>query len=147
LLGHPAEMDALMGIAADHHLVVIEDCAQAPGAYYKGRQVGTIGQLGVFSFQETKNMVTGEGGMVLTRDSWLAERCRMIRNHGEAIVEGRSRQYLANMVGWNYRMTELEAAIGVEQLKKLPHLNQERIRLAAYLSERLVAFDGLDIPY
>jgi perosamine synthetase len=147
LLGHPAEMEALMTIAADHHLVVIEDCAQAPGADYKGCQVGTIGQLGVFSFQETKNMVTGEGGMVLTRDSWLAERCRMIRNHGEAVVEGRSRQYLANMVGWNYRMTELEAAIGVEQLKKLPYLNQERIRLASYLSERLVAFDGLDMPY
>lgn len=145
LLGHPAEMDEIMAIAADHHLVVVEDCAQAPGAEYKGSRVGTIGQLGVFSFQETKNMITGEGGMVLTNDPWLAERCRMLRNHGEAIVAGKSRQYLSNMVGWNYRMTEMEAAIGVEQLKKLDQMNQERMRLASYLTERLSTFDGLEI--
>ncbi len=146
LLGHAAEMDEIMTIASEHHLVVVEDCAQAPGGEYKGKLLGTLGDLGVFSFQETKNMVTGEGGMVITNNKRLAERCRMLRNHGEAILEGQSRQYLANMVGWNYRMTEMEAAIGVEQLKKLDGMTRERIQLAAYLSEQLARFDGIGLP-
>ena len=111
LLGHPADMDAILAIARRHHLKVIEDCAQAPGARYKGRLVGTMGDCGVFSFQETKNMVTGEGGMVITNDPDLAERARMIRNHGEAVIAGEPRKYLTSTIGWNYRMTEVEAAI------------------------------------
>ena len=116
LLGHPADMDAILAIARRHHLKVIEDCAQAPGARYKGRLVGTMGDCGVFSFQETKNMVTGEGGMVITNDPDLAERARMIRNHGEAVIAGEPRKYLTSTIGWNYRMTEIEAAIGIFQL-------------------------------
>jgi perosamine synthetase len=146
LLGHPADMDAILAIARRHGLKVIEDCAQAPGARYKGRLVGTMGDCGVFSFQETKNMATGEGGMVITNDPELAERARMIRNHGEAVVAGEPRKYLSSTIGWNYRMTEIEAAIGMVQLKKLDSLNGARHELAAYLLDALSAHAGLTYP-
>lgn len=147
LLGHPADMDAIMKLACEHGLAVIEDCAQAPGAKYKGKLVGTMGDAGVFSFQETKNMMTGEGGMVITKDAELAERCRMVRNHGEAIIEGKKRSYISNIVGWNYRMTEIEAAIGNEQLKKLDRLNDIRIKNSKFLSKKLPKIDGISVPY
>ncbi len=147
LLGHPAEMDTILKLASEHDLVVIEDCAQAPGAKYKGRLVGTMGDAGVFSFQETKNMMTGEGGMVITKDSEFAERCRMVRNHGEAIIEGKKRSYLSNIVGWNYRMTEIEAAIGIEQLKKLDRFNEIRIRNSKFLTKELSRIEGFNVPY
>ena len=146
LLGHPADMDAILAIARRHHLKVIEDCAQAPGARYKGRLVGTMGDCGVFSFQETKNMATGEGGMVITNNPDLAERARMIRNHGEAVIAGEPRKYLTSTIGWNYRMTEIEAAIGIVQLKKLNTLNRERHGLAAYLLDAMPDHPGLTYP-
>lgn len=146
LLGHPADMDRILDIARRHGLKVIEDCAQAPGARYKGRLVGTMGDCGVYSFQETKNMATGEGGMVITNDPDLAERARMIRNHGEAVVAGEARKYLTSTIGWNYRMTEIEAAIGIVQLGKLNRLNQGRRDLAAYLLDRLPRHAGLAYP-
>jgi perosamine synthetase len=146
LLGHPADMDAILAIAHRHGLKVIEDCAQAPGARYKGRLVGTMGDCGVFSFQETKNMATGEGGMVITNDAELAERVRMVRNHGEAVVAGEARKYLTSTIGWNYRMTEIEAAIGLVQLGKLENLNQARKELAGYLLENLPAHPALTYP-
>ena len=146
LLGHPADMDAILAIARRHHLKVIEDCAQAPGARYKGRLVGTMGDCGVFSFQETKNMATGEGGMVITNDPDLAERARMIRNHGEAVIAGEPRKYLTSTIGWNYRMTEIEAAIGIVQLKKLNTLNRQRHELAAYLLDAMPDHPGLTYP-
>lgn len=146
LLGHPADMDRILDIARRHGLKVIEDCAQAPGARDKGRLVGTMGDCGVFSFQETKNLATGEGGMVITNDPDLAERVRMIRNHGEAVVAGEARKYLTSTIGWNYRMTEIEAAIGIVQLGKLNRLNQGRRDLAAYLLDRLPRHAGLVYP-
>ena len=146
LLGHPADMDAILAIARRHGLKVIEDCAQAPGARYKGRLVGTMGDCGVFSFQETKNMATGEGGMVITNDPELAERARMVRNHGEAVIAGEPRKYLTSAIGWNYRMTEIEAAIGMVQLKKLDAMNGARHELAAYLLEALSVHAGITCP-
>jgi len=147
LLGHPAEMDSIMRIANEHGLTVVEDCAQSPGAKYKNKLVGTIGDLGVFSFQETKNIMTGEGGMVITNDPLLAERCRMVRNHGEAVIKGKSRSYVSNIIGWNYRMTEIEAAIGIEQLKKLDKFNEIRIRNSKFLSKELSKVEGIDTPF
>lgn len=147
LLGHPADMDRIMKIAQKHRLFVIEDCAQSPGAEYKKRKVGTFGNLSTFSFQKTKNMTTGEGGMILTDDEDLAHRCRLIRNHGEVFVAGKPRDYIQNILGWNYRMTEMEAAIGIEQLKKLDSLNDIRIQNATYLSEKLSELPGIDTPY
>ncbi len=144
LFGHPAEMDEIMQIAKKHNLAVIEDCAQAPGAKYKGRNVGTIGDCGIFSFQESKNIATGEGGMLVTNDDKIAEIARMVRNHGEAILDTqKQRSYKTEFLGWGYRMTELEAALGVEQLKKLDRLNQIRRDLANYLTKNINSIEGL----
>ena len=137
LLGNMADMDRLMAIADRHGLIVIEDTAQSPGAAFGGKVAGTIGALGTFSFQETKNMMTGEGGMVVTDREELAERCRLIRNHGELLLEDKPRSYLANVLGWNYRVTEMEAAIGRVQLRHLDEWNDVRRENAAYLSQRL----------
>ncbi len=143
LFGHPAEMDAIMEIADAHDLSVIEDCAQSPGAEYKGNKTGTFGDLAAFSFQRTKNMTTGEGGMIITDDEPLAHRCRLVRNHGEAFSMGQKREYLANVLGWNYRMTEMEAAIGIEQLKKLDAFNEIRIRNSHHLTKGLTGIEGI----
>jgi dTDP-4-amino-4,6-dideoxygalactose transaminase len=147
LLGHPAEMDTIIEIAKAHNLFVIEDCAQSPGAEYKGKKTGTFGDLGAFSFQRTKNMTTGEGGMIITDDKQLAHRCRLVRNHGEAFSMGQKREYLANVLGWNYRMTEMEAAIGIEQLKKLDIFNQIRVRNSHFLTKGLTGIDGITPAY
>lgn len=137
LFGHPADMDEIMKIAHERDLVVIEDAAQAPGTLYKGRYAGTLGHIGVFSLNYHKTIHTGEGGVVVTNDDELAERVRLIRNHAEAVVKAKGTSNLVNMVGFNYRMTEIEAAIGSEQLKKLERLVTARIENADYLSRRL----------
>lgn len=136
LFGHSADMDEIMEIAKRYNLKVIEDCAQAPGATYRGRYVGTIGDCGIFSFQESKCITTGEGGMLITNDEHVAGTVRMVRNHGEMVME-KQRTYKSDMLGWNYRMTEMEAALGIVQLKKLDNLNDQRIQLTDYLSRNL----------
>jgi len=147
LFGNVADMDEIMAVAEKHGLKVIEDCAQAPGAIYKGRLVGTIGHCGIFSFQESKNIMTGEGGMLITDEEEIADIARMVRNHGEVILESqKQRTYRSDILGWGYRMTELEAALGIEQLKKLDALNNQRIALAQYLSEGLTPIQGLTPP-
>ncbi|MFC1917389.1 DegT/DnrJ/EryC1/StrS family aminotransferase [Chloroflexota bacterium] len=147
LFGNAADMDEIMAIAREHSLKVIEDCAQAPGAVYKGKYVGIIGNCGVFSFQETKNIMTGEGGMLITDDWEIAEIARMVRNHGEVVLESqKQRTYRSDILGWGYRMTELEAALGIEQLKKLDTFNSKRIELANYLAEGLASIEGLTPP-
>lgn len=147
LLGNSADLDTLSAIAREHGLALIEDCAQAPGTRYGERYVGTIGDLGVFSFQETKNMTTGEGGMIVTDDARLAKRCRLVRNHGESIAdESTPDAELDCMVGFNFRMTELSAAVGVAQLRKLPENNRVRSENARFLAERLRRLPGLDVP-
>lgn len=147
LFGHPANMDGLLAIAHENNLKIIEDCAQAPGARHKGQPVGTIGDCGIFSLTENKNITTGEGGMLTTNDPAIAEAARMVRNHGENILEGQTvRTYASTMLGWNYRMTEIEAALGIVQLGRLDELNQWRIDLANYLSEGLAGVEGLYTP-
>ena len=147
LLGFPADMEEIMKIAREYKLIVIEDCAQSPGTRLNGRFVGTIGDLGVFSFQETKNIMTGEGGMIVTDNPVLARKCRLIRNHGEAIPnEDWSEDELTNIVGMNFRMTELTAALGVAQLKKLDENNRARKENTEYLTKRLNGLNGLRVP-
>ena len=147
LLGNPADMDAIMRTAKQHKLIVIEDCAQAPGTKYKGRYVGTIGDLGVFSFQETKNITTGEGGMVVTKNPEFAKRARMIRNHGESVPDSSwDTVDLVNLVGMNFRMTELTAALGVAQLAKLDENNRIRTENSYFLSENLRDIPGVSVP-
>ncbi|MFH1933645.1 MAG: DegT/DnrJ/EryC1/StrS family aminotransferase [Pseudomonadota bacterium] len=140
LFGYPAEMDEIMQIARDHDLKVIEDAAQAPGCTYKGSQIGTIGDIGVFSFNQNKTITTGEGGIIVTNDDELAKRISLIRNHGEVVVEHYPTKTIAGIIGYNYRMTELEAAVGIAQFKKLDKLTKHRIQLAEYLTEKLQQF-------
>lgn len=147
LFGHPADMNDLMALARDRELRVIEDCAQAPGAEFQNQKVGTIGDCGVFSLTESKNITTGEGGMLITDDPDIAEIAQMIRNHGEVILEGQTqRTYVSTLLGWNYRMTEIEAALGIVQLGRLDEMNRERIKLASHLSSRLEDVEGLHVP-
>lgn len=147
LFGHPANLQPILDLARKHNLKVIEDCAQAPGAMYQDRLVGTMGDCGIFSFTENKNITTGEGGMLITNDPAIAETARMVRNHGEMILEGpTNRTYNSAMLGWNYRMTEMEAALGIVQFGRMDDLNQRRIELANYLSGKLRLIDGLTPP-
>lgn len=140
LFGHPFEVKELQEICEDHSLYLIEDCAQSIGAGYEGMQTGNFGTLGCFSFYATKNMTTGEGGLIATSSDELSTRCRLLRNHGE------SQKYYHTVLGSNCRMTDIQAAIGVVQLKKLDQLNERRIRNAAYLNKRL-KISGLRTPY
>ena len=146
ICGHPTDMDAVMAIAKKHNLKVIEDCAQSPMSTYKGKFVGTIGDVGIFSLNYHKHIHTGEGGMIVTNDPVIAEKVELISNHGEAVVEGKKTKDLWNTFGFNYRMTEMEAAVGIEQLKKLPGLLDRRIANANYLSRILGELNGIIPP-
>ncbi len=146
LFGQPADMDPIMEMAAEHNLVVIEDCAQCPFATYKGRAVGTLGHIGVFSLNYHKHIHTGEGGVVTTNDPDLAERVSLIRNHAEAVVGRRGVGNLINMVGFNFRMGEIEAAIGCRQVIKGPELVEARRHNVGYLESCLAGLPGLTMP-
>ncbi|MBI4270627.1 MAG: DegT/DnrJ/EryC1/StrS family aminotransferase [Candidatus Rokubacteria bacterium] len=147
LFGHPAPMDEIMDVARRHSLRVIEDAAQAPGAVYRGRPVGTLGDCAVYSFQESKNLMTGEGGMLITDDPQVAEVAQLVRNHGEMIEEASTRRtYRSEILGYGYRMTEFEAALGLVQLGRLPAQNAARQRLAGHLTRALAGVPGLQPP-
>lgn len=137
LYGHPADMGALGVLAADHGLLVFEDAAQAHGASLGGRAVGTFGEFAMFSLYPTKNMTSGEGGMVSTGSNEVARRLRLLRN------QGMERQYENELVGFNARMTDLHAAIGRVQLKKVAGWTAQRQDNAAYLTANLV---GVSTP-
>ncbi|MFX1392390.1 MAG: DegT/DnrJ/EryC1/StrS family aminotransferase [Promethearchaeota archaeon] len=141
LAGITADIDPLLEIANDNNLYIIEDACQAHGAKYKGKKVGSIGDLGAFSFYPSKNMTTGEGGMITTNNDELAEQSRLIRHHGEPSW------YVYNRLGWNYRMTEIQGAIGRVQLKKLDENIKIRNKNANYLTEKVNNINGIDTPY
>ena len=147
IAGQAVNMDPIMAIAKEHNLVVIEDCAQAPFATYKGRKVGTIGHIGVFSLNYHKHIHTGEGGMVTTNDDDLFERIQLIRNHGEAVVERKGLQNISNIIGFNFRLGEIEAAIGRQQLIKGPSLVEQRQKNVAYLEQQMQDLPGFTLPY
>ncbi len=141
LFGNVTEMDEILEIARENDLKVIEDCAQAHGSEYKNNKVGSIGDAGCFSFYATKHMTTGEGGMVTTNNEELAEKARVIRNHG---MTGRDEHI---MLGYNYRMSEINAAIGLIQLKKLDELNQKRRENSLYLLNEIKnKIDWVKVP-
>lgn len=146
ICGHPTDMDEVMEIARKYNLKVIEDCAQSPASTYKGKNVGTIGDVGIFSLNYHKHIHTGEGGMITTNDPVIAEKIQLIRNHGEAVVEGKKTKDIYNTHGFNFRMTEMEAAVGIEQLKKLEDLVSRRIKNANYLSNILGELPGIIPP-
>jgi len=153
LNGHPADLDALLALAEPRGIAVIEDCAQAHGALYKGRKVGIMGRVGCFSFWEDKIITTGgEGGAVITEDDALAARMRRIRHHGEGLPAGRQgpvegeRAYYHLELGYNYRMTSMQAATGLVQLRRLDGYLEARRRNAAYLTARLPALAVIEPP-
>ncbi|MGE4552510.1 MAG: DegT/DnrJ/EryC1/StrS family aminotransferase [Desulfovibrionaceae bacterium] len=133
-LGNACEMDGILDVAKRKGLFVIEDCAQAHGTEYKGRRVGSIGDIGCFSFYATKHMTTGEGGMLTSDNAEWMDLARKIRSHG--LVNRDDHEYL----GYNYRMTEMEAAIGLVQLAKLERFNEQRIRNCEYILGRLAEY-------
>jgi len=141
LFGQPAEMDALKEIAEDHGLALVEDAAQAHGAEFKGLKAGGLGDVGCFSFYATKNMTTGEGGMITTNKSELARKARLIRNHGDA------GKYYHVILGYNYRMSEASAALGSVQLRKLDKMNERRRKNAEALTSGIEKISGLTPPY
>ncbi|MDD4979791.1 MAG: DegT/DnrJ/EryC1/StrS family aminotransferase [Candidatus Omnitrophica bacterium] len=144
--GIPADMSGILKIAKKHNLKIIEDCAQAHGAKYREQYVGTFGDIGIFSLNVNKTIQTGEGGVCVTNNRELAYRLALIRNHGEAVVDNAGYKNIVNIVGFNFRLTELQAAIGIEQLKKLNNFNKIRLGLVEYLNCNLNKFDCFITP-
>jgi dTDP-4-amino-4,6-dideoxygalactose transaminase len=157
--GVPADLDAILAIARKHGLLVIEDAAQAHGSTYKGRKVGGIGDLGAFSFQSSKNLPAGEGGILVTSREDLKERANRFRMFGEDIRESDkqafdpsrpldgAREYNSLMMGWMYRTNEMTAALCRSQLRRLDASLEQTRRNAAFLTERLRAIPGMIPPY
>jgi perosamine synthetase len=130
LFGNPCDMERIEYICSKYGIALIEDCAQAHGAEYKGKKAGTFGRVSIFSFYPTKNMTTGEGGMIVTDDEEVYESSRKLINHGQ------SGRYNHVLLGYNFRMTDISAAIGIQQLKKLEGFNSRRISNAQrYMKE------------
>jgi perosamine synthetase len=138
LYGQPFDLKAVVEICEDHHLPMIEDSAQAHGAEYQGKKAGSFG-IGCFSFYPTKNMTTGEGGMITNSNDDLADRLRLLRNHGDR------GKYNHVALGYNYRMTNIQAAVGLVQLGRLEELNRRRIENAEYYNHH-IRIKGLTLP-
>ena len=139
LYGNPCDMEAVKAIAKKHNLRIIEDACQAHGAEINGKKIGSF-DIGCFSFYPSKNITTGEGGMITTDDDEIAEKSRMLRNHGSKV------RYYHELIGYNYRMTDISAAIGIAQLKKLDSFNKKRIENAQYLTKKLSKLNWLITP-
>jgi dTDP-4-amino-4,6-dideoxygalactose transaminase len=150
--GFPCAMDDLAELATRHGLLVVEDAAHAPGATWDGKACGTLGLAGCFSFFANKNLPVGEGGMVVTDDSELAARLRLLRSHGMTTVtwdrhRGHASSYDVVAPGFNYRLDEMRAAIGLVQLRRLPQENASRARIAARYRSALDEVKGLSLPF
>jgi perosamine synthetase len=147
--GLPADMDAIQNLAEKYGLIVIEDACQAHGATYRGKMAGTMGDMGCFSLNATKNLSGGEGGFLITEEEVYAERAKLIRTFGERVgeVKEKIRPYFSHVVGWNYRTQELPAAFARSQLRRLPLYNAIAQRNGRYLSQELAGIAGLVPPY
>lgn len=150
--GYLADMDRIKRIARRNKLFIIEDSAHAIGAKLKSKMAGTLGDAGCFSFFSNKNMATGEGGMIVTDSDRLAKKLRLLRSHGMTSMtlgrfKGHAYSYDVVDLGYNYRMTEISAALGILQLKKLPQGNQKRKTLTDLYISSLKGTDGLSIPF
>ncbi len=145
--GLPADMDEIRAISEKYDLVLIEDAAQAAGAVYKGKKVGTLGDIVAFSLNQTKNFQAGEGGLFVTdkKEYWL--RADMVRMFGEQVRENERRSYVAHTLGWNYRMPELTAAIARAQLERLDEVNENARRNAEVLNTILEGIEGVESPF
>lgn len=142
LYGQPCDMEAVLKVAREHGLAVVEDSAEALGAKYKGRYVGTLGDVGCFSFFSNKVITTGEGGMVVTDDVRIASRIKKLRDHGMSS----DRRYWHDVVGYNYRMTNLQAAVGVAQMERIEDFLRRRDEIAESYRRRLSEVAGITLP-
>ena len=140
--GQPADMDPILALAEKYGLKVIEDSAEAIGQTYKGRHCGNLGTISTFSFYPNKHVTTGEGGMILTNDEKLARRCRSFRN----LCFPEKRQYIHEDMGWNYRMSNLQAALGVAQLEKLSATIRKKRHIGKYYTALLQDVGGITLP-
>ncbi len=150
--GFPCAMDAIADTADRYGLVVVEDAAHAPGASFHGRMCGTLGRVGCFSFFSNKNLPVGEGGMILTGDDELAKQLRLLRSHGMTTLtwdrhRGHASSYDVVLPGFNYRLDEVRAVLGLVQLRRLPEENEARGRIAARYREALDGTGGLTMPF
>jgi dTDP-4-amino-4,6-dideoxygalactose transaminase len=150
--GYPCDMQSILRIANRRGLYVVEDAAHAPGAEYQGKKCGILGDLGCFSFFSNKNLVTGEGGMVVTRSKELAEKVRRMRSHGMETLSwdkyrGRLSSYDIKGFGYNYRTTEIQSALGLVQLKKLDRNNKRRKKLVEIYRTELQETRGISVPF
>lgn len=144
IFGHPCEMDKVLAIARKYNLAVIEDACEALGTEYQGKKVGSFGDCGVFGFYPNKQITTGEGGMVVTSNEKIAKLCRSLRNQGRD--EGDS--WLSyTRLGYNYRMPELSASLGVVQMARIDEILEKRQKVADFYNNRLSRVGGLKIPY
>ena len=139
--GQPADMDPILGIAEKHGLHVIEDAAEAHGATYRSRIAGSMGIVGCFSFYPNKSMTTGEGGMVVTNSRPIAEKIRLLRNHGQ------DSRYHHITIGYNYRMTDIQAALGLTQLRKLDLILRKKREAAKYYDQLFSSEEDIQTPY
>jgi perosamine synthetase len=146
IFGQSADMDSLRAIAARHGVALLSDTAQAPGARYKDRYAGTFADIGGFSLNYHKHIHCGEGGVLVTNDDRYAQRLRLIRNHGEAVIKSDEPAELANIVGYNFRLGEIESAIARAQLRKLADKVGSRQRAARRIAEGLSGLSGLVLP-
>lgn len=143
LYGHPVDMGPLMEVAERHGVHVVEDAAEAHGAEYQGRKAGTLGHIGCFSFYANKIITTGEGGMLVTDDDHLARRARGLKD----LAHSPNRRFLHEEVGFNYRMTNLQAAVGLAGIEEIDSYLCKKEQMAAQYTEGLKAVAGLDLPY
>tara|TARA_B110000908_G_scaffold80558_1_gene96493 strand:+ start:849 stop:2129 length:1281 start_codon:yes stop_codon:yes gene_type:complete len=146
IFGHPCDYEALQNIANDYGLKLITDTAQSPGSLYKGEFTGTQSDVGGYSLNYHKHIHTGEGGVIVTNDDKIFEKLQLLRNHAEAVVKGKGVSDLTNMVGYNFRLGEIECAIGIEQLKKMQSFVIKRQKIASQLNEGLKGLNGLTTP-
>tara|TARA_B100000530_G_scaffold92925_1_gene56988 strand:- start:2884 stop:4212 length:1329 start_codon:yes stop_codon:yes gene_type:complete len=146
IFGHGASLDKLKNIADEHNIILVEDSAQAPLIDFKDKLCGLHGDIGVFSLNYHKAIQTGEGGFAITNDSLYADRMRYLRNHGEVVIGPANRLDMIDMIGYNYRMTEIESAIGEVQLKKLRDFNSARKSLALSMTAKMRDYDFLIGP-
>lgn len=152
MAGFPAEMDEIMAIAHKYNLKVIEDACHGPLSEYKGKKLGTIGDIGCFSFFSNKNISTGEGGMLVTNNEDMAQKARLLRSHGMTTMSyqratGHATSYDILELGYNYRMDDIRASIGVVQMKKLPNDLEKRINVRNRYLKQLLKVKGIEVPF
>lgn len=141
VFGQPCDMAPILDVARRYHLLVIEDACEALGSEYKGRKAGTLGSLGVFGFYPNKQITTGEGGMIVTNDDKQAEMCRALRNHGRT---GQNQGHTE--LGYNYRLDEMSAALGLAQMGRIDEILSKRAQVAAWYNERLAGMELVQLP-